>query len=128
MSKLDSLLLLFKQRLLVLFKQRKFLVISISCHIIIITAVVIMLPLWKQKKSEPIKIQEVELFTPQPQEQEKPADKKEPQTQEKAAEKEPEPEKPLVEQKVIKRPPPEPLNSNLENNILKQWDDLEKKK
>lgn len=110
-------------------KQRKFLVISISFHIIVITAVIIMLPLWKEKKSEPIKIQEIEIFTPQPPQPEEPLKKEAPSEEEKKVEeKETEPEKPLIEQKTIKRPPPPPLKSNLENNILKQWDDLEKKK
>lgn len=112
-------------------KERKFLVISIIFHVVIIVAILIMLPLWKKKEKKTVKIQEIELFAPpQPQLKSEPkpesVQQKEtppvPEAQEKPLEEE------IVEKKTIRKPPPEPLKSNLEKNILNQFDSLEKKK
>ncbi len=108
-------------------KNRKALYISIAFHVAIIIALLIILPFWKHKQRDPVKIQEVELFTPPPTEQkqtEEQTEQKEPIVEQK--ETEPEVVKP-VEKPKPKRPAPEPLQSDLKNKIIKQWDTIEKK-
>ncbi len=101
-------------------KERKFLAISIILHVAIIIALLIILPLWKINKKEPVKIQEVELFNPQPQQPdiEKPATEQATQPQKQQTEQQP---------KKPKRKPPAPLKSSLKTNVIKKWDTIEKK-
>jgi len=85
--------------------KKKFLIISIVFHLVVIGIILIFLFLKPQKSKEKIEIQEVELFKPE----------------------EIQPKEPPVSNKP-KRTPPKPMKSRLKNNIIEKLDNIEKKK
>ncbi|MDX9703101.1 MAG: hypothetical protein RBU23_08675 [Candidatus Auribacterota bacterium] len=106
-------------------KKRKALYISIAFHACIIISLLIILPFWKTRQKDTVKINEIELFTPPTPAPEQTAKPNQPeQTNDK--EKEPEIAVPADKAKP-KRPAPEPLQSDLKNKIIRQWDSIEKK-
>ncbi len=89
--------------------KKKFLIISIVFHLIVIGVILIFLFLKPQKSKEKIVIQEIELFKP---EEIQPKEQKE--------------EKPAPKKK--KRTAPKPMKSQLKNKIIEKLDNIEKKK
>ena len=110
-----------------IFIKRKGLVISIAFHLIVIAALLIFLTLVKTEKKKPEVIQEIELFTPPEPETQK--EVQQPQTEPEIEEKkvEVEPVQEPKEEVKPKRPAPEPFKTKLKTNVIKQWDDIEKK-
>jgi len=100
--------------------KRKFIFVSALIHAFLIGSMLIISGTLFHREKEPVKIHEVELFNPAP-----PAPEPEapPQVQEKPIVM---PEKP----KDVPKPkvkPPEPLESDLKNKIMKEWNSVEKK-
>ncbi|MCD6460853.1 hypothetical protein J7L67_09340 [bacterium] len=107
-------------------KRRKALVISIMFHVMIIVCVIIFISVFKGKKKKLEPIQEIELFTPPEQN----VKQLEEQPNSEPIKKEETKDEPVAEHKKQmkrKRPAPEPFKTKLKDNVIKQWDTIEKK-
>jgi len=100
--------------------KRKYFFVSAGIHVMVIGSMIMISGVLFKRHQEPVKIHEVELFNPAP-----PAPEPEAPPQPK--------EEPIVmpeKPKEVPKPkvkPPEPLESDLKNKIMKEWNSVEKK-